>query len=149
MLAAVLVTAGLALLFLQRFYLHMVRPYQGRHHLNKVETVPQTYHPSDSAWVPVPVKNRAWWNARMARVPQVSYLALPLKEFIARGKQRAEQFEQEALAWLARDYRWMDIPLSEWPKAWLEKQARVVVQIPITIAGSDLPSRTIEMRMAA
>jgi len=134
----------LALLFAYWFLIKMTHPYQGRHHYNRVATVPQTYHPSDSAWVAVPVKNRAWWDARMTRLRKVDFLALPIPELLERSAAKAEALVEEAKSWLARDYRWMDIPLAEWPKAWLERQAHVI-ELPVKIGGSDLPTRANEM----
>lgn len=151
---------GLLLLwFFRTLYLKFTCPYEGRHHLNRVKTVPPTYHPSDSAWVPVPVKNRAWWNARMSRLRKVSFTFIPLPELQERIKAKRENEYQQWLEWMGRDYRWQNLPLSLWPDAWKVPEP---IDLSKCVAGSDLPPRalkivetlkpfqnTIRMRLAA
>lgn len=151
-----IIVAGLIVLwFLRTLYLKFQSPYEGRHHLGRVQEVPPTYHPSESAWVPVPVKNREWWNARMARLRHVKYLFMPLQDLWDR---KEDQYRQ-LIEWYGQNYRWMELPLELWPDTWKLPES---IDLSRCAAGSDVPPRalavveslkpfknTIRMRLAA
>lgn len=143
MLVPVIIVIGFTLLwFFRTLYLKFAYPYEGRHHLNRVKTVLPTYHPNDSAWVPVPVRNRAWWNARMSRLRKVSYLYTPLPELWERMKAERENENQQWIAWMGTNYRWEHLPLSLWPDSWKLPES---IDLSKCIAGSDLPARALKV----
>lgn len=137
---ALWIAAWIALWFFYKFCMSMMKPYAGRHQFGNIQEVPQTYHPNDSAWIPAPVRNRAWWNARMTRLRKVPYLFIPLGDLWDRKEDQYRQFTE----WLGSNYRWLEVPFQSWPDSWKEPVAQI-----FHIAGSDVPSRSTEMRMAA
>jgi len=135
----IMIVAGLVLLwFFRTLHLKFTHPYEGRHALGYVDEVTPTYHPSDSAWVPAPVKNRAWWNARMGRDYRHRHLFMPLADFW----ERKEEQYWELIEWLGRDYRWVDIPLECWPESWKVAEP---IDLSRYTAGSDLPPRALKV----
>lgn len=139
MLLAVIVIGLLLLWFLWTFYLKVKYSYEGRHALGRVAVVAPAYHPADNVWTPEAVKNRAWWNARMNRQQRVKHLFMPLADLWDRKEDQYKQF----IEWLGSNYRWVDIPIAQWPESWKVPTAKI-----FHIAGSDIPSRS-EMRVAA
>jgi hypothetical protein len=139
---AIYIAAWLLLWFFNKFRLNMLHPYEGRHNLKNVKTVPQTYHPNDSAWTPVPVKNRTWWNARMARLRKVSYLYMPLPELWEHMEAKRQNECQQWLDWMGTNYRWESLSLSLWPDSWKIPEP---IDLSKCIAGSDLPARALKV----
>lgn len=131
MILWIIIVGLIALWFFRTLHLKVTHPYEGRHSLGNVIQVPATYHPSDSAWVPAPVKNRAWWNARLGRRYHERYLFMPLRDFWERKEEQYQAF----LEWLGSNYRWTELPYQYWPDEW---------KIPsVDLAGSDLPPRAL------
>lgn len=133
----IIVIGFLLLWFFRTVHLKLKYPYEGRHARGHVSIVGPTYHPGDSAWTPEAVKNRAWWNARMNRQQRVKHLFMPLADFWER---KEEQYKQ-LMDWLGKEYRWVDIPISQWPEAWKVNQEGPA----ICIAGSDVPARALTL----
>ena len=139
---ALWIAAWVALWFFYKFCLSTLHPYEGRHHLNNVKEVPQTYHPSDNAWTPVPVKNRAWWNARMTRLHKASYLFVALPELWNYLEAKGQNEYQQWLDWVGTNYRWESLPLSLWPDSWKVPES---INLSKCVAGSDLPPRALKV----
>lgn len=132
MVLAIIITGFILLWFFRALYLKIAFPYEGRHAAGSVKEVPITYHPND-AWVPIPVKNRAWWNARMSRLRKASVVFMPLSDLLERMEVRRKHEYEQWLAWMGTNYHWEILPLNLWPDSW---------KVP-AVAGSDIPSRAL------
>lgn len=81
--------------------------YVGTHWTSTVDIVPPEYHP-----LPECCAYPALWEARVSG--RVDYLRVPLKVFYALNRVGREIDKAVMLS----NYRWADVPLSEWPEGW-------------------------------
>lgn len=101
---------GVATAFLLVFYwkinaydVHNPWQYVSRHSDGEVTEVPATYIPKGAY-----IRYKALWRARMEGT--ADYLRAPLWKL--------EDYWQRNLIERLSDWRWMDVPSSEWPAVW-------------------------------
>ena len=105
-IAALAVAGAFAFLFyvkINALDIHNPWKYASRHAPAAVQEVPITYIPAGAK-----VRYKELWRARMEGT--ADYLRVPLY--------RLEEMYQRGLADRLSNWRWVNVPSSEWPVAW-------------------------------
>lgn len=103
---AVIVTAAFALLFhikIHAYDVHNPWKYESRHAPDRVIQVARNYIPAGAV-----VRYKELWRARIDGTAE--FLRVPVAQL--------EACYQKALAERLSEWRWLNVPSSEWPTVW-------------------------------